>query len=175
MNFLDYISTKTLDGNVSDIVHGINTGCMMAGMQLLGGETAEHFRTNDYDLAGFCTGIVEKNQIVDGSNIQAGDVVRISVWLKGENLVPDSAAKYPDGWAVGLTPLTFASAGNNDGYDVIWGPDLQFKFPAVTSFDWTEYYEDIVVPEGGNALEIRLHGSSETTSLFVITIKLSHN
>jgi phosphoribosylformylglycinamidine cyclo-ligase len=73
--FLDYISTKTLDGNVSDIVHGINTGCMMAGMQLLGGETAEHFRTNDYDLAGFCTGIVEKNQIVDGSNIQAGDVV----------------------------------------------------------------------------------------------------
>jgi phosphoribosylformylglycinamidine cyclo-ligase len=73
--FLDYISTKTLDGNVSDIVHGINTGCMMAGMQLLGGETAEHFRTNDYDLAGFCTGIVEKNQIVDGINIQAGDVV----------------------------------------------------------------------------------------------------
>jgi phosphoribosylformylglycinamidine cyclo-ligase len=73
--FLDYISTKTLDANVSDIVYGVNTGCMMAGMQLLGGETAEHFRQSDYDLAGFCTGIVEKNQIVDGSNIQAGDVV----------------------------------------------------------------------------------------------------
>ena len=73
--FLDYISTKTLDANVSDIVHGIATGCAMAGMELLGGETAEHFRTNDYDLAGFCTGIVEKNQIVDGSNIRAGDVV----------------------------------------------------------------------------------------------------
>ena len=73
--FLDYISTKTLDGNVQDIVHGINTGCMMAGMELIGGETAEHFRTNDYDLAGFCTGIVEKHDIVDGSNIQAGDVV----------------------------------------------------------------------------------------------------
>ena len=73
--FLDYISTKTLDGNVQDIVHGINTGCMMAGMQLLGGETAEHYRANDYDLAGFCTGIVEKHDIVDGSNIQAGDVV----------------------------------------------------------------------------------------------------
>jgi phosphoribosylformylglycinamidine cyclo-ligase len=73
--FLDYISTKTLDGNVQDIVHGINTGCMMAGMELIGGETAEHFRTNDYDLAGFCTGIVEKNDVVDGSNIQAGDVV----------------------------------------------------------------------------------------------------
>jgi phosphoribosylformylglycinamidine cyclo-ligase len=73
--FLDYISTKSLDANVSDIVHGVATGCAMAGMELLGGETAEHFRQTDYDLAGFCTGIVEKNQIVDGSNIMAGDVV----------------------------------------------------------------------------------------------------
>jgi phosphoribosylformylglycinamidine cyclo-ligase len=73
--FLDYISTKRLDGNVSDIVYGVNTGCMMAGMDLLGGETAEHFRQNDYDLAGFCTGIVEKNDIVDGANIRPGDVV----------------------------------------------------------------------------------------------------
>jgi len=73
--FLDYISTKSLDAHVSDIVYGINTGCMMAGMELLGGETAEHCRQIDYDLAGFCTGIVEKNQIVDGSNIRPGDVV----------------------------------------------------------------------------------------------------
>lgn len=73
--FLDYISTKTIDANVSDIVYGINVGCTMAGMELIGGETAEHFRTNDYDLAGFCTGIVEKNDIVDGSNIRPGDVV----------------------------------------------------------------------------------------------------
>ena len=47
----------------------------MAGMELIGGETAEHYRATDYDLAGFCTGIVEKNDIVDGSNIRAGDVV----------------------------------------------------------------------------------------------------
>ena len=73
--FLDYISTKTLDGNVSDIVYGVNVGCEMTGMELLGGETAEHFRATEYDLAGFCTGIVEKNDIVDGSNIRAGDVV----------------------------------------------------------------------------------------------------
>ena len=73
--FLDYISTKTLDGNVSEIVYGIAEGCKIAGMELLGGETAEHFRATDYDLAGFCTGIVEKNEIVDGSNIRAGDVV----------------------------------------------------------------------------------------------------
>ena len=73
--FLDYISTKTLDDNVTDIVNGIATGCAMAGMELLGGETAEHFRAHDYDLAGFCTGIVEKNDIVDGTNIRPGDVV----------------------------------------------------------------------------------------------------
>ena len=73
--FLDYISTKTLDNNVTQIVDGIIEGCRIAEMQLLGGETAEHFRATDYDLAGFCTGIVEKNEIVDGSNIRAGDVV----------------------------------------------------------------------------------------------------
>jgi len=73
--FLDYISTKSIDDNVSDIVRGVATGCAMAGMELLGGETAEHYRATDYDLAGFCTGIVEKNEIIDGSNIRAGDVV----------------------------------------------------------------------------------------------------
>ncbi len=73
--FLDYISTKSLDANVSDIVNGIATGCAMAGMELIGGETAEHYRQSDYDVAGFCTGIVEKNEIIDGSNIKPGDVV----------------------------------------------------------------------------------------------------
>ena len=73
--FLDYISTKSLDANVSDIVYGVNIGCVMAGMELLGGETAEHFRATDYDLAGFCTGVVEKHDIVDGTNIRSGDVV----------------------------------------------------------------------------------------------------
>ena len=73
--FLDYISTKTLDGNVSEIVGGIAEGCKIADMQLLGGETAEHFRATDYDLAGFCTGVVDKFEIVDGSTMFPGDVV----------------------------------------------------------------------------------------------------
>jgi phosphoribosylformylglycinamidine cyclo-ligase len=73
--FLDYISTKQIDSNVNDIVYGINEGCKISKMELLGGETAEHFRATDYDLAGFCTGVVEKNSIVDGSNIRTGDVV----------------------------------------------------------------------------------------------------
>ena len=73
--FLDYVSTKKIDDNVADIMVGILKGCEIAGVELLGGETAEHFRQSDYDLAGFCTGIVEKNEVIDGSIIKPGDKV----------------------------------------------------------------------------------------------------
>ena len=73
--FLDYISTKKIDANVPNIMVGILKGCEEAGVELIGGETAEHFRQRDYDLAGFCTGIVEKNEIVDGSLIKKGDKI----------------------------------------------------------------------------------------------------
>ena len=73
--FLDYISTKKLDPNVASIVDGIVKGCWMAGCELLGGETAEHFRQSEYDLAGFCTGIVEEFDVVDGSIIKPGDQI----------------------------------------------------------------------------------------------------
>ena len=65
--FLDYVSTQKVDENVADIMVGILRGCEIADVELIGGETAEHFRQRDYDLGGFCTGIVEKNEIVDGS------------------------------------------------------------------------------------------------------------
>ena len=68
--FLDYISTQKLDDNVDQIMEGIVKGCEIAGMDLLGGETAEHFKQREYDLAGFCTGIVEENEIVDGKLIR---------------------------------------------------------------------------------------------------------
>ena len=73
--FLDYISTQKLDANVASIVDGIVKGCWMAGCELLGGETAEHFRQREYDLAGFCTGIVEEFDVVDGSIIKPGDAI----------------------------------------------------------------------------------------------------
>ena len=73
--FLDYISTKKLDDNVDQIMEGIIKGCEIAGVELIGGETAEHYRQSEYDLAGFCTGIVEENEILDGSLIQKGDKV----------------------------------------------------------------------------------------------------
>jgi len=72
--FLDYISTKKLDGDVADIMVGILKGCEIAGLQLLGGETAEHPQYQmKIDLAGFCTGIVEKKKIIDGKSIKPSD------------------------------------------------------------------------------------------------------
>ena len=73
--FLDYVSTPKIDENVADIMVGILKGCEIAEMELLGGETAEHFRQTNYDLAGFCTGIVEEGEILDGRMIKPGDKV----------------------------------------------------------------------------------------------------
>ena len=74
--FLDYISCNTITPIIDDIMIGIIKGCEIAGVELIGGETAEHGRfANDIDLAGFCTGIVEENEIVDGSLIKEGDKI----------------------------------------------------------------------------------------------------
>jgi len=74
--FLDYVSCVKLDDRVADIMVGILKGCELAGLELIGGETAEHGRfAKDIDLAGFCTGIVEENEIIDGSLIKKGDVI----------------------------------------------------------------------------------------------------
>ena len=76
MYFLDYVSTPKLDDKVADIMVGILKGCEIAGMQLLGGETAEHPQYQmKIDLAGFCTGIVEKKDIIDGKSIRPTDRV----------------------------------------------------------------------------------------------------
>ena len=74
--FLDYISTQKLDDKIPDIMTGIIKGCEIAGMDLLGGETAEHPQYQmKIDLAGFCTGIVEKKKVIDGRYIRPTDKV----------------------------------------------------------------------------------------------------
>ena len=74
--FLDYISTKKIDHRLPEIMQGIVKGCEIAGVELIGGETAEHPQYQmKIDLAGFCTGIVEKKKIIDGSAIKPSDVV----------------------------------------------------------------------------------------------------
>ena len=77
--FLDYFATGKLEVNVAErVIAGIVEGCVQAGCALVGGETAEMpgmYHGEDYDLAGFCVGIVEKDAIIDGSRTQAGDLV----------------------------------------------------------------------------------------------------
>ena len=99
------------------------------------------------------------------NDVKAGDVVRISVWIKAINLVPDSAAKYPGTWSVGLTPIFHSGLTNNASYDEIGAKDLVFAFPALTQFDWTEYYVDVTVPTGTNvnSMSVRVHPYSQFT------------
>lgn len=76
--FLDYIATgKLFPGKMAIIVEGVANGCKQAGASLIGGETAEMpgmYEEEDYDLAGFAVGIVDKSDIITGDDIQAGDV-----------------------------------------------------------------------------------------------------
>ena len=77
--FLDYYATGKLDVDVaSDVVKGIAEGCVQSGCALVGGETAEMpgmYHAGDYDLAGFCVGVVEKSEIIDGSQVKVGDAL----------------------------------------------------------------------------------------------------
>jgi phosphoribosylformylglycinamidine cyclo-ligase len=77
--FLDYFATSRLDAkDAEQVIKGIAEGCVRAGCALIGGETAElpgFYAQGEYDLAGFCVGVVEKSRILDGSRVKAGDVV----------------------------------------------------------------------------------------------------
>ncbi len=77
--FLDYFATGKLDVHTAaGIVSGIGEGCKLAGAALIGGETAEMpgmYADGDYDLAGFCVGVVEKSNIIDGTEVSEGDVL----------------------------------------------------------------------------------------------------
>ena len=77
--FLDYFATSRLRAALAEqVIKGIAEGCVQAGCALIGGETAElpgFYQGEEYDLAGFCVGVVEKSRILDGSRVREGDVV----------------------------------------------------------------------------------------------------
>ena len=77
--FLDYVAVgKNVPERVADIVSGVAEGCVQAGCALIGGETAEmpgFYKVDEYDLAGFCVGVVDKDKIFDKSRVSPGDVL----------------------------------------------------------------------------------------------------
>lgn len=77
--FLDYYATGKLDVDTAvEVVSGIGKGCELAGCALIGGETAEMpgmYHGNDYDVAGFCVGVVEAEDVIDGSKVKDGDAL----------------------------------------------------------------------------------------------------
>ena len=77
--FLDYFACSKLDINIAEtVINGIGVGCSLAECSLIGGETAEMpgmYKEQDYDLAGFCVGVVEKDEMITGENVAAGGVL----------------------------------------------------------------------------------------------------
>lgn len=101
--FLDYLATSQLNSEqLTQVVAGIADGCKQSGCALLGGETAEmpgFYQPGEYDLAGFCVGIVEKSQMLDGSQVKVGDIaIALSssgVHSNGFSLVRKIVAQLP--------------------------------------------------------------------------------
>lgn len=105
--FLDYVATGKLDKEqLTQVIAGIASGCKQAGCALLGGETAEmpgFYQVGEYDLAGFCVGIVEKSLMLDGSQVQVGDVAialaSAGVHSNGFSLVRKIVSKKGFSWS----------------------------------------------------------------------------
>jgi hypothetical protein len=109
------------------------------------------------NLDGTRDGFVGTRKYAIGDDIKVGDVLRISVWLKGKDLDPQHAATVGDAATFSITPMLHNKVGNNEGFGDFWASDIPLKFPAVTSFDWQQFYVDVPVQEGTKAISVRLH------------------
>lgn len=167
--FLDYYATGRLNvETATSVVRGIVAGCIQAGAALVGGETAEMpgmYHGEDYDLAGFCVGVVEKERIIDGTRTRAGDVI---IGLA-------SSGPHSNGYSLIRKLIEVAGAGPAtmlDGaplYDRLLAPTRIYVKPVLALLQAVEVHgiahitgggllENIprVVPEG---LEVILHRS----------------
>ncbi len=111
--FLDYIACgKNIPEKIASIVSGVCEGCVQSGAALIGGETAEHpgmMPADDYDLAGFAVGIVDKKKIIDNSKVQEGDVI---IALK-------SSGVHSNGFSLVRKVFDIGSCDLNKKYDIL--------------------------------------------------------
>ncbi len=109
--FLDYYATAHLDVEVAaNVIEGIGKGCKQSGAALVGGETAEMpgmYADDDYDLAGFCVGIVDKHDIIDGSSVKNGDAL----------IAIASSGPHSNGYSLIRKILEVTGADINDEFD----------------------------------------------------------
>ena len=132
--FLDYVSTQKIDDNVADIMVGILKGCELADVELIGGETAEHFRQREYDLAGFCTGLVEKKKIIDGSSIKPSDIV----------IGLESSGLHSNGYTLINDMLWRHKIFYKGGYEESFGEDIRDISPTPELLTPTRIYTSVV-------------------------------
>ena len=109
--FLDYYATGKLDvAEATDVVAGIAEGCKQSNAALIGGETAEMpgmYQAGDYDLAGFCVGVVEKSKIIDGTKVKQGDVL----------LGLPSSGPHSNGYSLIRKVIEVSGADLNESFD----------------------------------------------------------
>ena len=164
--FLDYIAIgKNVPEKVAAIVKGVADGCVQSGCALIGGETAEHpgmMPDDEYDIAGYTTGVVEKSKIIDNTKVKAGDIViglaSTGVHSNGFSLVrkifdittKESLAKVlPDGRTLGETLLTPTQIYVKPVLEVI----DQVEVKAVSHITGGGFYENVprCLPDGFTA------------------------
>ncbi|MGN0452314.1 MAG: phosphoribosylformylglycinamidine cyclo-ligase [Ruminococcus sp.] len=116
--FLDYIACgKNIPEKIASIVSGVCEGCVQSGAALIGGETAEHpgmMPTEDYDLAGFAVGIVDKKKIIDNSKVSEGDAI---IALK-------SSGVHSNGFSLVRKVFDVENADLHKTYDILGGKTL---------------------------------------------------
>lgn len=150
--FLDYYATGKLTVDIArDVIAGIGEGCRQAGCALIGGETAEMpgmYEGDDYDLAGFCVGIADKHKLIDGSKIQAGDVM----------IGLPSSGPHSNGYSLVRKVMSHAGANLNDDFqgqrlaDVLLTPTRIYIKPLLSLFEQIEV-KGLAHITGGGLLE----------------------